>query len=910
MFRKSSISRAVFVLLSGASALGAAPAWSQNAPQRIEVTGSAIKRIDAETAVPVTIIKSDELKQQGITSIEQVMSVIAAVQIQQNMASSIGSGTGSATHADMRALGSSKTLVLLNGQRIANDAVSGEAPDLNMIPFSAIDRVEVLRDGASSLYGTDAIGGVINFITRRDYKGAEIELGYDSPQHKGGETKSANIIFGRGDLGKDGWNLFGSLSFKERDVIKGSQRPFSTRIVGGLSNSTYPANYQVAAGGRYYNPAAPDCAVPNLIPGSNAPTGCRIVTPPFVTINPASETISGLLKGSLAVNSNWTLGAEGFYSKNTVSGVQFAPVPYGGYYINPGTRYFPADATTRPGYSATFDPYQAAGTPFVEPSDQFPNPTNVQAGGVLVSWRDMINGPREQKDVTEQYRAMLTAEGTAGGWDISGGLAFNRTQNDGYLTGGYANGNVIGEGILTGLINPFGDPTAAERDLISSAALKGLLNTAVGKVTSLNVRASRELGDWFGASRRVALAVGAEARREDFLSFNHKEFAQKVSSSTGADPDARSEGRRNITALYAELNMPVLKTLDVTVSGRYDKYSDFGNTFNPKLSFRFQPNRAVLLRGSASTGFRAPTLYELNQLPSFTNTNELDHPINCPGGVPLDPALAGGNCGVQFQAYRGGNTDLKPEKSNSFTLGLVLEPLPNTSFTIDYWSVKVKDVIGIVAEEDLVNPATYANFAQYFTYVQPGNVLPLSTRACQNGPTSPSCGYIDERTQNLGGTKTNGLDFGARYRMDNSLGRWTFDYASTFVIDYQYQNYKGGPWNKNVGIFSGTGPIFRWQHNAGVNWSKGSWSAGLALHHKSGYLDLDPSNKVSSYATADAWVTYSPTKALTLLLGVRNLTDAEPPFSNQDTLFQSGGWDSRFSDPVGRTYYVRGSYKF
>ena len=131
------------------------------------------------------------------------------------------------------------------------------------------------------------------------------------------------------------------------------------------------------------------------------------------------------------------------------------------------------------------------------------------------------------------------------------------------------------------------------------------MSTSVGKVTSLNVRASRELGDWFGASRRVALAVGAEARREDFLSFNHKEFAQKVSSSTGADPDARSEGRRNITALYAELNMPVLKTLDVTVSGRYDKYSDFGNTFNPKLSFRFQPNRAVLLRGSASTGFRA-----------------------------------------------------------------------------------------------------------------------------------------------------------------------------------------------------------------------------------------------------------------------------------------------------------------
>jgi iron complex outermembrane receptor protein len=904
MFKRSKVSTGVLLALS---ALTTSAVMAQ---QRVEITGSAIKRIDAETAVPVTIIKSEELKQQGITSIEQVMAVISAVQLQQNMASAIGSGTGSATHADMRALGSSKTLVLLNGQRIANDAVSGDAPDLNMIPFSAIDRVEVLRDGASSLYGTDAIGGVINFITKRDFKGGGIELGYDAPQHKGGETKSANIMFGAGDFAKDGWNVFGTLGLKQRDVIKGSQRPFSTRIVGGLSNSTFPANYQVTSGGTYYNPSAPNCAEPNLIPGSNAPTGCRIVTPPFVTINPASETISGLLKGSFALGGDWTIGAEAFYSKNTVSGVQFAPVPYGGYYINPGTRYFPAEATTRPGYSATFDPYQAAGTPFVEPSDQFPNPTNVVAGGVLVSWRDMINGPREQKDVTEQYRTMLTAEGTMAGWDVSATLAFNRTQNDGYLTGGYANGNVIGEGILTGLINPFGDPTAQERDLITSAALKGLLSTAVGKVTSLNARASRELGDWFGASRRVALAMGAEVRREDFLSYNHRDFAQKVSSSTGADPDARSEGTRNVTAVYGELNMPVMKTLDLTASGRFDKYSDFGSTFNPKLSFRFQPSQAVLLRGSASTGFRAPTLYELNKLPSFTNTNELDHPINCPGGVPLDPATAGGNCGVQFQAYQGGNKDLKPEKSKSFTLGLVLEPIQNTTLTVDYWSVKVKDVIGSIDEEDLVDPATYANFAQFFHYVQPGNILPLSTRACQNGPTSPSCGYIDERTQNLGGTKTHGLDFGARYRMNSAVGRWTFDYASTYVIDYQYQNYKGGPWNKNVGIFSGEGPVFRWQHNGGVNWSNGGWSSGLAVHYKSGYLDLDPSNKVSSYTTADAWVSYSPTKSMTLLFGVRNLTDAEPPFSNQDTLFQSGGWDSRYSDPVGRTYYLRGSYNF
>jgi iron complex outermembrane receptor protein len=912
MFKRSQVASAALLALG--SALGASVALAQEV-QRVEITGSAIKRIDAETAVPVTIIRAEELKAQGITSIEQVMSVISAVQLQQNMASAIGSGTGSATHADMRALGASKTLVLLNGHRIANDAVSGLAPDLNMIPFSAIDRVEVLRDGASSLYGTDAIGGVINFITKRDFTGGNIELGYDSPEKKGGETKSASVAFGTGDLARDGWNIFGALSFKERDVIKGSQRPFSTRIIGGLSNSTFPANYQVSSGGTFYNPAAPDCAVPNLIAGSNAPTGCRIVTPPFVTINPKSETISGLLKGTFAPNSDWTLGAEVFFAKNTVSEVQFAPVPYGGYYINPGTTYFPAEATTRPGYDPNFAPYGTG--PLNEPSDQFPNPVNMQPGGVLVSFRDMINGPREQKDVTEQYRAMLTAEGTVAGWDFSASFAHNRTQNDGYLTGGYSNGNVIGEGMLTGAINPFGDPTPQELDLITSAALTGLLNTAVGKVTSLNMRGSRELGDWFGAGRRAAVAVGAEFRTEDFLSFNHPEFAQKVSASTGADPTARAEGDRKVSALYGELNLPVLKTLDITASARYDKYSDFGNTVNPKLSFRFEPNKTVLLRGSASTGFRAPGLYEINQLQSLTNTSELDHPLNCPGGVPVDPNTAGGNCGVQFLRLQGGNQDLEPEKSKSVTLGMVLEPAQNTTLSVDFWWVQVKNVIGGIPEEALVDPANYANFSQYFQYAATGvNVLPLSELACNgaNGRdlTLPSCGFIDQRTQNLGGVRTRGLDFGANYRMNNSVGRWSFDYSSTYVIKYEYQDFPGGPWLSNVGVFSGVGPVFRWQHHAGVNWSQGGWGAGLALHYKSGYLDQDPSNKVKAYSTADAWVSYAPPsmKGLNLLLGVRNLTDEDPPFSNQDTLFQSGGWDSRFSDPAGRTYYVRASYKF
>ena len=452
--------------------------------------------------------------------------------------------------------------------------------------------------------------------------------------------------------------------------------------------------------------------------------------------------------------------------------------------------------------------------------------------------------------------------------------------------------------------------TAAAEALILGAANKGLLSTSIGKVTSLNASGSKDLGDWFGASRPAAVAVGAEFRREDYRDFNHREFAIAVSSSTGVDPDAFAEGTRNVSAVYAELGVPLMKSLDVTASLRYDNYSDFVSSTNPKLSFRFQPNPAILVRGSVSTGFRAPTLYELNQSTGFTNTNSFNHPVNCPNGVPTDPALAGANCDVQFQAYFGGNKDLEPEKSNSFTLGLVFEPIRGASISVDFWSIEVKNTIGSISEETLFDATNYGIFGQYFHYVQPGNVLPLSTRACQDGVNSPSCGYVDERTQNLGGTKTQGVDLGFAYRMDTSVGRFNFDYASTYVSKYEYQDYKKGPWNKNVGIYSGSGPIFRWQHNAGMNWFLQGWGAGLSVHNKSGYVDMNPGNTVKAYTTIDGYVSMEPIKGLSLLLGVRNLADKDPPFSNQSALFQGGGWDSRYYDPVGRTYYVRGTYRF
>ncbi|MGM9484929.1 TonB-dependent receptor [Roseateles sp. NT4] len=884
--------------------LGGIGAWAQQAEtqqiERVTVTGSAIKRIDAETAVPVTVVKMADLRNAGVTSVEQIMANLTGVQSTVNSTQAVGAGTGGASFADLRGIGKDKTLVLLNGERIANNAVDGSAPDLNMIPFAAIDRIEVLRDGASALYGTDAIGGVINFITKKSYNGGTLTLGYDSPQHAGGKGKSGSIGLGFGDLANQGFNLLGFLSVKKEDAIAGDQRDFNKRIVGGTSVNTDPANY--SQGGLFYNPAAPACDGVALIPVAGG-TQCKIVTPNFVDFAPKSETASGLLKGTLRVNDALELSAEAFLSRNRVS-THVAPVPYGGFVMNPimpngqPNPYFPT-AHVDP----NFDDGTAGNTAF-QPSAAFPNPVNVQRGFVSLNWRDFASGLRGTQNENKQSRIVLSAEGNAANWDYSFKASFNKNTVDQNLVSGYADGDMIGEGLLEGVINPFGAQSDAGKALIAKAALKGTLMSSTGKVEIYKGTASREIGDWFGVGRPAQVAVGGEFRRENYDSHPIKEFAQLVTSSTGVDPDSTAKGTRKVGALYAEVNVPVHKTLDLTGSLRYDKYSDFGDSTNPKLSFRFQPSKAMLLRGSASTGFRAPTLFELYSSTSFTNTGgNFDNPINCPNGTPI-PGASAANCQNQFQVKNGGNVNLKPEKAKNYTLGAVFEPMPDTSVGIDLWAIKNTNTISVLPQSTMFQ--NYQQFKQYFYFAQPGNLLSINSDC-----PGPKCGYVEQLNQNLGGTNTNGVDLSAQYRVRSTVGQFDFSLNTTFVNKYEYQDYSTGPWNQSVGRYVGVGPIFKWQHNLTANWAYSSFALGTAVHYKSGYEDFNPAtNHVSAFTTTDLYGSWSPTKGSSLVLGVRNLFDRDPPFSNQTTQFQSGGWDSRFFSATGRVYYVRGTASF
>ncbi|MGE5320790.1 MAG: TonB-dependent receptor plug domain-containing protein, partial [Hyphomicrobiaceae bacterium] len=319
------------VAFGGMAGLIGAPSYAQQSDQaqkleRVEITGSAIRRVEAETALPVTVLKADDLKEQGLTTVQDIVNTLGGNQSIIGTAAAVGAITGGAAFANLRGLGANKTLILLNGRRIANQAIGGagdsSAPDLNAIPIGALDRIEVLRDGASSLYGTDAIGGVINFITRKDYRGAEVSAQFTQPEHTGGKSWNANAGFGHGDLAKDKWNFFGFIDYQHQDVLTTPQRDFARASKTSPTGS--PASW--SQGSLAVNPLAPACSGQFQAPSTA--TNCAYYYWNWVDLIPKTDRINGMLKGTFALSENHQLSVE-YTGAKTEVWTNVAPVPEG-----------------------------------------------------------------------------------------------------------------------------------------------------------------------------------------------------------------------------------------------------------------------------------------------------------------------------------------------------------------------------------------------------------------------------------------------------------------------------------------------------------------------------------------------------------------------------------------------------
>ncbi|MFJ7884511.1 TonB-dependent receptor [Pseudomonas sp. NPDC096917] len=838
--------------------------------QRVEVTGSAIRRVDAETAVPITILSVEQLRNEGVTTTAEILQRVTGNQSLVNAARSVGSSSGGSSFADMRGIGANKTLVLLNGRRLGNNAVDGSAVDLNTIPFAAIERVEVLRDGASALYGTDAIGGVINFITKKSLTDGSLTLGGDTPSHSGGgSSHDLNASWGYGDLEKDRFNVFGVVGYNKQDSLQAKDRSFSQSYVPGrgldqTSGVSYPANY--SQNGVTTNPlSATGCNGTNLVSRQGV---CRYNTRDYLDLVPETEKTSFFGKATGKITDDDNVNLEYFWARNN-NAVAIAPSTLTGLTMDPTSPYFPGNGITPASTSASFDPTQPIG----------------------LNWRETAAGGRSTKDQNTSQRLVLSFDGLAKGWDYNLGASYNQNSVTESITGGFVSDSAMIDGIANGIINPFGPQSAAGQRLIDANQYHGQYISSVGRVSAIDGRASREVGDWFGAGPS-GLAVGGEYRQEKF----HQSYAQYAGDlgSLGVDPDAGVSGDRTVKAVYTELNVPVLDSLELSAAVRHDKYSDFGSTTNPKYSFRYQPIKELVVRGAYSEGFRAPSLYELYN-PQYTTYTQgfYNDPRLCTGGTVQPGGDAGRDCGQQFHNRTGGNTDLSPETARNLTLGFVYQPVRELSVGLDFWWIHIANQIAEFPESTLFDdPNTYAD------------------RYIRNA--DGSLNYVQTGLANLGAVKTSGVDVSVDYKFPNTpYGQFGLGLQGTYVSRYDYQTTIGGSYTDKVSAFQDDGMIARWKHVLSGTWNLGAYRASLVNRFTSSYKDANPeaNARVASYTIWDISGGYTFDKTVDLDVGVKNLFDRDPPFTNQAYNFQSG-YDPRYADPLGRTFFARATYHF
>ena len=948
MFKEKSIARDLRIAfgtgLTGI-ALVSAPVFAQEVQrgERVEVTGSSIKRIDAESALPVTIIKREDIDRLGVVSAAELLDRIASNNGGgYNASLALGdAGRPGFQGASLHGLGSTNTLLLLNGRRIAVYAFDGGGASLTNLPLAAIDRVEVLRDGASAIYGTDAIAGVINFITRKDFTGAVLDTAYYSTDNHGGNYGNATASVGYGDLATQGFNIFGSVDYRKQGAISAKDRPYANTAfrpdlgINRLSSNSVPANISTSAG--LVSPYAPkyvgvanSCAQPVSFGTSPTDARCRFDYASVIDIYNPTESGSVFVRGTVQLGANNQLFVEGNHvetrqkfaisptpaSEATVFNVGQTPLLYpktGKYY--PGNGIVPAI----PGV--------------VIDSGGFP-------GYADIYLRTLAAGRRTDVSKEKFDRGLIGLEGSGFGWDYNVGLLHTRDRvtdsfTDGYISEskllrsgglnpkqpGYA-AAVLAAGGIDPNINPFSvTQDAAGQAALNAATIHQVVRVGDSKRDSVDGHASRELLNL--PAGPLSLAVGGEYRREKFADIPAPIFSTGDIIGSGGDLQP-VDARRQVYAVFSEINIPIVKSLEAGVAARYDHYNDFGSTTNPKATLRFQPAPEILLRGSIGTGFRAPTLPELFTGTTQTNSggtyndpfydNSAGFRVTDPGpnstfaGGRCETQFSGTYCGAQLKVKQGGNSALTPEKSHQYTLGFLLEPTRNVSFGADYFYIKQRQLIGVVGADtqlqdfvDNFNPVTRTSSSKYASSI----VTRFDTITNTN-----VIDFVGNFNQNLGQQITKGIDFTLHTRAPvTSFGQFGLNIDATYIISQKNRQPGQSDFTEGVGSFALFGAVQRYREVISGLWDYGPFGAAIIYNYGSGYVDQSGTRNVSANEAWDVLGSYTAFKSLKVTLGIKNLLDRNPPISNQNQYFQVG-YDPAVGDPHGRAYYARLTYTY
>ena len=923
MLKRTMLSKSLLIAFSGTAALAGGAAFAQQADQapvtlqRVEITGSSIKRIEGETALPVQVLTRDDIQKTGAANVEQLLQTVSAVSSSGGNTASSASGatTGGISSVSLRGLTSLRTLVLINGRRLApygigftNDSVS---VDVNSIPIAAIERVEILKDGASAVYGSDAIAGVINFILRKDYKGLEMSAEYGDTSQGGGGTKRVSGTWGVGDLSTDRFNFMLVGSYQKEDALFGRDRRFANSSFNvanqndTTSGNTFPANIAAVDGSfGTRNPSRPTgCLLPYSTTADPflSPKGCRFDPAPLVTLLPASERASVFASARFQLTDDLEAFAEASFNRNTQRTV-IQPVPLSDQFTmplnNPLAKTAPYNQyTTFPSSTVIL----TTASPFY-PTAYVQGITGGATPDLFVRYRAAVNGNRDFTDISEAPRLTFGVRGLVGGWDVDSAFLYSSSKVREQVNDGYPILSKILPLLNSGTVNFFGPNSAAIDSQIQATNFSGNAYSVTSSLTSVSAKASRDVMQLPAGA--LALAVGAEARREKYLFEPSTQISQGDISGYGGNL-AFTDKSRNVGSVFAEINVPIVKGLEADAAVRYDNYQGTGSSTTPKLSLRWQPVSSVLVRGSVGQGFRAPSLADLYS-PATTGVSQtgLSDPLRCPttnDGVK--------DCGTQFPTTNGGKLGLKSEKSNNVTLGFVFEPTNNVSVGIDAFKITLKDTIS----NGLPQAVILGDLAKYGSYVTRGPVDPAFPAL--PGPII----NIDQTNLNTGETRLAGFDVDFKWRIPAAdFGHFTVGFNGTYFSKYDTEN-PDGTFTGNVANLNNAttgGIIPRVKTYQSVNWARGPWDVTVAMNWQSGYIDtpgtVDPAGltrEVGTYETYDMQTTYSGLKNLRLTLGIKNILNRDPPYTNQTFSFQSG-YDPQYADPRGRFLYARLNYAF
>lgn len=953
------------------------PAAAQTAPastsapspktlQTVEVTGSRIKKADVADQTPVITISSKDIQATGLASIGDVIQQLSvsgsALNTKFNSAGNFGfapdgSGVGSgATTISLRNLNPKRTLILVDGLRWVNGSsasgVSG-AVDLNTIPASIVERIEILTDGASALYGSDAIAGVINIITKKSQDGAAVHAYYGDYSLSGGKTYNGDLSFGGSG---DRYSFFIDASHYKQNAISASVWDRSSQCVPGtgLSNCSSATPYtrvlfDVPGGGNVTTSGGDTictdgfCSITaNGVAGAGGlqsyPDGYHHFTSadrfnyaPYNLLLTPSERSGFFANVNYKVTDNINLYFRGLY--NTRKSVnQAAPEPI-----------FLGQA-----FCMLIDRCFTTGVDVTNPYNPFGFTLDPSSPDMGIGRRPIEGGPRifTQHVDTRYFATGLTGSFGIGerifNWDVNVVHSDNNATQD--VTGTYNSAHIqeaLGPVAACNAdpscvpLNLFGGPGTITQDMLSYI----LYHEHDTSHQGMGVFTANISGDLFKLPAGwLDFATGYEHRN---LSGNYQPDAVVVAGDSNGVPSKPTSGSYNVDEFYVELNIPVLanvpgfKALNVDLASRYSNYSTFGGTTNSKIGLRWQVYDDLTLRGTWAQGFRAPSIGELfGTLSRFDATLvdpcNHDSPImnpqvaaNCQAlGVPNPATFEQSN--TQISVLTGGNQALRPERSRNVTLGAVYSPAwaANTSwsrkldFDLTYYKIKVDNAITAPDAQTLLNRCAET----------------LDPAFC-SGQVRTAAGYVaalNDQLANLGRVDTSGIDFGIDWSgNETAIGQFGASWQSTYVKSFRITSTTTGLVEPGTpGIEVNNSAIPRWRSQVRLNWTLGNWSASWALRYLSGLTEdcsgaagfpvckgaptaqfPDGSNHLGSTTYNDARVTWNvPLKTpLSVSAGVNNILDRNPPTCLSCSL---NGYDASTYDLPGRFWYVEASLKF